>query len=226
MKCAIYKHGSMQCHALPVPVENRRSGQALVESLIVIFILSLFLFGLLQVAIAYNGRLILHHAAARAARSRAVGFNEWMALKAQRVASIPNSGEMIFPDFAPTGTSPLSNVTHPGETINLAFRLDAGISPRAAFERVRIPAYLDSDNHARAEYVLNYEEWERGAFSHSERSSALGRALTYEVAQEFPLKMPMMELIYPFGRRDEQGFRRISMAGEATAGRHSDLYLE
>ncbi len=202
------------------------SGQALLESLIVIFILCIFLFGLLQAAIAFSGREILHHAAARAARARAVGFNDWMAYKAVRVASIPNSGAMIVPDFTPLGTSPLSGAARPGEVVDLAMASDAGVSQRAVLERVRIPAYLSSENYGRAEYILNYEEWERGSFSHSEHSaSVLGQALTYEVTQDFPLKMPMIEFILPFTRRDENGFRRINVSGEATAGRHSDLYL-
>lgn len=221
------RRGGVSQSASGAPNLSGLSGQALLESFIVIFILCVFLFGLLQAAIAFSGREILHHAAARAARARAVGFNDWMAYKAVRVASIPNSGAMIVPDFTPLGTSPLSGASRPGEVIDLALASDAGVSQRAVLERVRIPAYLASENHGRADYILNYEEWERGSFSHSERSaSVLGQALTYEVTQDFPLKMPLVEFILPFTRRDENGFRRINVTGEATAGRHSELYLQ
>ena len=72
---------------------------------IVVLVVGVLLFGLLQTAVVFSGREVLHHAAARAARARAVGFNEWMAFKAMRVASIPTSGKMLEPVFAPLQTT-------------------------------------------------------------------------------------------------------------------------
>ena len=73
-----------------------RGGQAMLETLLVMLVLCLLFFGLLQVALVFNAREVLHHSAARAARARAVGFNDWMTTKAQRVAAIPNSGRTVF----------------------------------------------------------------------------------------------------------------------------------
>ena len=205
-----------------------RSGQALIESLIVILITCMILFGMLQVATVHVGSEIMHHASARAARARAVGFNDWMILKALRVASIPNSGKMIEPDFQPfNNASPFRNNPHPGDAIDIALSANPAASERAEFERLRIPLYLASANHGRASAELNYEEWERGSFTHSESGSAFGGGvLRMTVEQDFPLRMPFIGLLIPFARIDENGDRRMTLKGEAIAGEHSSLYLQ
>ncbi len=75
-----------------------RRGQAMVETVLAcLFIMSIFLvaFQLLRMETA---RILLDHAAARAARARAVGFNDFMCLKSARAAMIPVSGPRIWPD--------------------------------------------------------------------------------------------------------------------------------
>lgn len=204
------------------------SGQAIVESVIVIFIVCILLFGLLQAAVVVAGSEILHHAAARAARARSVGFNEWMAVKAMRVASIPNAGRMIEPTFdVPIPASPFGRRPSPGRAMDVALEADPGVSPRAVFERVRVPAYLAAENHGRAVYVLNYEEWQRGSFSYHERGSAFENGtIRMLVEQDFPLKMPLNRFFFPFARRDEFGDGRIRLSGESESGEHARLYLE
>ena len=54
-----------------------------------------FLFYLSQVALT---RTLVDHAAARAARARSVGFNDFMCEKAARVAVIPVAGERLWPE--------------------------------------------------------------------------------------------------------------------------------
>ncbi len=204
------------------------SGQAMIESFIVILMVCILLFGLLQAAVVVTGSEILHHAAARAARARAVGFNDWMAFKAMRVASIPNAGRMITPVFdVPPAPSPFGHNPTPGAAMDVALRTAPGVSARAAFERVRVPAYLAAENHAQAAYVLDYEEWARGSFSHRERGSIFGAGtLTLRVEQDFPLKLPLNRFLFPFTRVDEFGAGRITLSGEAEAGEHYRLYLE
>lgn len=204
------------------------SGQAIIESFIVIFIICILLFGLLQAAVVVAGSEILHHAAARAARARSVGFNEWMALKAMRVASIPNSGRMIEPVYDELVLASLfGRRPSPGRAIDIALGADAGVSPRAVFERVRVPAYLASENHGRASHVLNYEEWQRGSFSHNERASMLGQGtIRMLVEQEFPLRMPLNRFLFPLAPRDEFGDGRVRLSGESESGDHAQFYLE
>ncbi len=205
-----------------------RSGQAALESFIVILIVCIILFGLLQAAVVFTGDEVLHHAAARAARARSVGFNDWMAAKAMRVAAIPNSGKMIEPVFQPLqNNSPFGVNPSPGDAWDLAFTANPGVSERAAFERVRIPAYLASENSGRASYVLNYEEWDRGSFSCTEQGSVFGNdTIRMRVSQDFPLKMPLNKFVFPFSRTDANGDGRITLAGESEAGEHCGLYLE
>ena len=185
----------------------RRSGQALLETLLVLLVLCLMLFGFLQAALAIGGRDILHHAASRAARARAVGFNEWMAEKAARVAAIPVSGRLL------------------SDGIGYDAAEDGDL---AAFERARIPEYLASENHARAAYVLDYSEWERGSFRFSEHGPMLAGegALSYGVRQDAPLDMPFAPMIFPWADLDEEGVPRVPVEAFGAAGDHSGLYLE
>ena len=202
----------------------------MLESFIVMLVMCIMLFGLLQLAIGVTGREVLHHAAARAARAAAVGFNDWMVLKAVRVASIPNSGEMLQPDSSVEDIAPVvPSWSTPGEAWDAAFSMEAGkTSRRGIMETARIPWYMSSENSARASYILNYAEWERNSFDVSRSSSLLGQgAVRVEVEQSFPLQMPFSRLLFPFaGEYDEDGFPRVRISGEAESGDYSALYLE
>lgn len=201
----------------------------MLESIIVILTVCLVLFGLLQVAIVYTGQEVLHHAAARAARAKSVGFNDWMVDKAVNVAVIPNSGERLEPVIANYVNSGIPSDATPGEAMDIAFsRRPVMSSPAAAIESARIPEYLASENYGRSTYILNYEEWERGSISHRiDESFSEHGTIRAEVQQEFPLKMPFAGYFYPFAtRRDENNIPRIRMVGEAVSGNHSALYLE
>ena len=223
----ITRRGAVAAPSMRLPGASR-SGQAALETFIVVLVVCVLLFGLLQAAVVFSGREVLHHAAARAARARAVGFNEWMAFKAMRVASIPNSGKMLEPVFAPLQAStPFGGSPSPGAAWDAAMTAVPGMSPRAALERIRVPAYLASDNHARAGYVLNYAEWERGSLREREQASAFGTGtLRYRVEQDFPLTMPFSSFVFPFARTDADGNGRVAISGEAEAGQHASLYLE
>ena len=202
----------------------------MIESFLVILIVSLLLFGLLQVAVVFNAREVLHHSAARAARARSVGFNSWMVRKAQRVAAIPNSGAMLEPILA--APPPLLN---PNRTLgqNWDDALDTSralpLSDRAAVERARIPEYLASDNGQRASYILNYEEWERESFDITEFGGMFpdlgAHSLRIRVQQFFPLMMPLHRAFYA-PPRDADGISRISLSGESELISHYPLYLD
>ena len=66
-------------------------------ALAVLFITVLFLV-VFQVAHMVTTKILLDHAAARAARAKSVGFNEWMCLKSARVAMIPVAGRRLWPE--------------------------------------------------------------------------------------------------------------------------------
>ena len=206
----------------------------MLESLLVVLVLCLLLFGLLQVALVFNADEILHHSAARAARARSVGFNDWMVTKAQRVAAIPNSGKMLEPVLG----TPAQPVFDP--TLSLGEKWDSAIHPARAYARsykslvemARIPEYLATDNHLRGEAILHYEEWENHSFGVSVQRSdslaaALGGAGTVQasVRQSYPLLLPFHRL---FSRPvpDADGIDRISLSGESEILDHASLYLQ
>ncbi len=108
-----------------------RRGQAMVETCLAVVFVSLILFGFFQLSQMLTARILLDHAAARAARARAVGMNEFMCLKSARVAMIPVAGKRVWPDE----------------------------NEEAFDEASRVPIYLCTDNEAIARGVLEYERW-------------------------------------------------------------------
>ena len=181
------------------------AGQAYLETLIVLLVLLLCLFGFLQAAISLGGRDVLHHAAARAARAKSVGFNDWMAEKAARVAAIPVSGKILAGD--------------------VGWEEDAGAV--ADFELARIPAYLAAENRARAEHLLDYEEWRAETINFRQHGTILGGgALEYEVTHDAPLHMPFSQFLFPGARLDAADIPRLPISAEANSGEHASLYLE
>jgi len=206
----------------------RRSGQALLESLIVILITGVVLFGVLQIAIMYTGREVLQHAAARAARARSVGFNDWMVEKTVNAAAIPNSGMTTTEELLQIELpNLLGDDLTPGRAFTRAFRRRPRADARAQMERELVPLYLASENRGRADFILNYEEWERGSFRIHESGSTFGSGVhRVRVEQNFPLMMPFVPFFFPFAPTDENGNRRILIEAEAVAGEHSSLYLQ
>ena len=109
-----------------------RRGQAMVETVLAVLIVSFAFMALFRLSYLLTGKILLQHAAMRVARARAVGFNDYMCLKSARVAVLPISGERLWP---------------------------AGDDLDAALELARIPEYLGSENEAYARGILEYARW-------------------------------------------------------------------
>ena len=79
--------------------KNRKQlhGAAIVESLLAMFVIFLVLFGLLQVFYFVVGQYFIDYAAIRGARSRAVGFREYLIQREVRVNALPASGDIVAP---------------------------------------------------------------------------------------------------------------------------------
>ena len=74
-----------------------RRGQAMIETVLAcLFIMSIFLVAFLMLRME-TARILLDHAAARAARAKAVGLNDFMCEKSARAAMIPVSGPRTWP---------------------------------------------------------------------------------------------------------------------------------
>lgn len=135
-------------------------GQAMIESCIVIVFLCLLFLGLFQLIHAHVAREVLYHAAARAARAKTVGFNQWMVTKTMRVAAIPDAGTLTQPNTVGPDTL-LRNALAtlgPGALWDFALH-SAPRAPSIDTELARIPEYLASANNARASNILDYDKW-------------------------------------------------------------------
>ena len=101
----------------------------MVETVLAVLFITFVFFGLLQLSQMLTARILMDHASARAARAKAVGFNDFMCLKCARVAMIPVAGERLWPT--------------------------AG----GYDEVGRLPAYLEAQSEPYARGILEYERW-------------------------------------------------------------------
>ena len=110
-------------------LRRARDGQAMLETVLAVFFITFMFLAVFQVAHMVTTKILLDHAAARAARARAVGFNDWMCLKSARVAMIPVAGPRTWPAD--------------GE------RREASL----------VPIYMETENESMARGILDYERW-------------------------------------------------------------------
>jgi len=119
-----------------------RSGQAMLESLIVLIVLLAGFLFFFDFAYGAVSRLLLANGAARAARADAVGYNYFHRSKALRVGMIPVSGRRLVPDG--------------GRTVD-----------GAAGELALVRTYLQSEDWPESYGILDYERW--AGLSHTVR---------------------------------------------------------
>ena len=205
----------------------------MVESLLAILVICLLFFSLFQLAHAAASREILRHAAARAARARAVGFNGWMVRKSMRVAAIPNAGKMTVPadeHFNSQAFAAAAASGRPGEVWDLALASNPH-SERGDFELARLGDYLDTPNQPTADQLLDYEDWDsiRGSGLGGGGFAPLGstRMAEVDVEQPYRLNLYVQALCDMFGvgggaMRDGE----LRLHAEQEIENHYPLYLE
>jgi len=141
--------------------DRSRSGQAMIESVLVIILVCFCFLSIFQYANLFAAKAVLTHAAARAARTRAVGFNQWMVEKSARVAAIPACGKRLVPESTgmdPAITKALSQ-NRVGAIWDLAL-ISSTRAPGTQIEVARLSDYMDSDNNPTAANILDYELWD------------------------------------------------------------------
>ncbi len=111
-----------------------RAGQALIESCLVIGLICLLLAAVFQLAHLVVAQ---DYAAARGARARAVGFNDFMVAKTVRIGALGNAGALRVPP--PPGGGPWAQWQ--------------------ACELPRIPHYLQAEPWM-LESILDYDGWD------------------------------------------------------------------
>jgi hypothetical protein len=203
----------------------------MIESVFVVILICLVFLAAFQYAHLFACKAVLTHAAARAARARAVGFNEWMVQKSARVAAIPASGRRLTPPS--TGLDPAIlaalRQNRVGDVWDTALDATAmpGRSPDALLEVARIPDYMDSINDPTADELLDYELWDRLDVEIDEQPNLLGSdatTLTVQVRQRNPLLLAL-EPLADGELRDAAG-EEFSIAGFFTIENNYPLYME
>lgn len=140
-----------------------RRGQAMIESVMAVLLLSLILFALLQVGYLYIAQMITDHTAFVMGRSHAVGFNRRLVRRAMEVGSIGMAGHIVTP----------------------AAYTDLPPRELGAMEPLLIQEFLSTND-----YTMYYQHWDRLApvlplWEHDQVE-------TYRVnVNEYPLDMPM-----------------------------------
>lgn len=163
-------------------VRRFRRGQAMLETaLAVLFITFIFLM-VFQVAHTVTAKILLDHAAARAARAKAVGFNDWMCLKSARVAMIPVAGVRTWPDGG------------------------------ALAEASLVPAYMQTENVAMANGILEYDGWQ-------DMDVSVRAGVGSEIDASVSLGVPR------FYSRGEDDSDMVDVTGEARIESHFPLYM-
>ena len=105
----------------------------MIETVIAVLIITSLFIVLFKLSYMLTGKIMLEHASMRVARARAVGFNDFMCLKAARVSVIPVAGERLWPETKLTD----------------------------AEELARVGIYMGTYDPAIARGVLEYEGWNR-----------------------------------------------------------------
>ena len=76
-----------------------KRAQAMVETLVAVLLIVALFDGAWRLSRLVAAKTLLDHAAARAARAKAVGLNEFMCLKTARASMIPVAGKRLWPDY-------------------------------------------------------------------------------------------------------------------------------
>lgn len=118
-----------------------RRGQAIIETVLAVFFVTLLFIGLFEFSLKLNRRIVLDYAAQRVARAKTVGLNDYMCLKTARVATISIAGDRLWPEKSSS------------------YEYDTAV------DLGRIPIYLEAEHEARASAILDYEFWHKMKFS-------------------------------------------------------------
>ncbi|MGN0847222.1 MAG: hypothetical protein ACI4RA_07550 [Kiritimatiellia bacterium] len=140
-----------------------RAGQAMIETIVVLFFTCLVFFAVYEYASLLTARTVLDYAAARAARARTVGFNDFMVTKTVRVATLSTAGRCLTQDD------------------------DGGELSTGALVS-RMGSYLESEYEADVRGILDFELWEGDKLGWTcSEPGGPASALTMRVWQRRPL---------------------------------------
>lgn len=141
-----------------------RTGQAMVESLIVLLVLVAGFLFFFDFSYGVVARLLLHNGVSRVARADTVGFNPFHQTKCYRVSMIPVSGRR-------TSSANTSSLQDPW--VELAF----------------VKAYLSSETASEARGILDYERWETLDHHVSRKNDLIHVSGNFSIPTQMPAKL-------------------------------------
>jgi hypothetical protein len=199
----------------------------MVESCVALIFICLLFFLFFQLCLGFASRDVLDHAAARAARARTVGFNQWMVKKAMRVAAIPNAGRLLEPASISVDADPILNhswkLMTPGEVWDMALK-STPASPKVGMELNRIPDYLYAPWQEWAEAILDYEGWDDDLSL--QYADDIDHPASIRVRVRQPLDMLISVIRGGSGILDGREVEHLHLEGAADIENHYSLYLD
>lgn len=202
---------------------ERIAGATLIEACLVVMLLSLVLFGGVQISRLYASKEILDYTAMAAARAKSVGLNNFMVFKVGRVASIPNAGRLTNPRVGSAAATAYNWAgSRPGYLWDMSVASDAPASPQYSLEMSRIPFYLGAERYGNLGAILDYEDW--NTVNISQDFAREGEQVVVNIGQRVPITFPFRRAFYD---SDEVHLRAgKSFDRGARMANHSELYLE
>lgn len=200
-----------------------RAGQSLIEACLATLILCLVFMGFFQISQLIGARQVLYHAAARGARAKMVGFNQFMVGKAIRVAAIPNAGRMIVPDMPNEDTQLREWLdTEPAGVVwDHVMEAAPGMADVHEVERARIPEFMGAEYWPWALAILDYEYWDTLQASVPGIMND-GAPLAVSVRQQIDLSRLFGVGIYSLFYAEDT----LELEGESRLEAHYPLYIE
>ena len=162
-----------------MPRPGGRSGQAMVETIVAMLALVVVFLLIFQFADNLRAKLLVQYAAARSARARAVGLDDYMVLKTARVATMPAAGKCLV-------RSNGGNRLHARQLIS------------------RAEDYLECENGGAARNILNFELWENSK-TRVDASKTGAARLSVTVRQDRPQYFSPMALLPGWKENSEDG---------------------
>lgn len=175
-----------------------KDGQAMVESVIVLFFLCIVFFLVFDYARLLICRTTLDYAASRAARARTVGFNDFMILKTVRLGTMSVSGECLT-------------------------KINNDETPSTAALISRMGSYLQTASSAETKGILDFERWNAGKTGWS---CAEPRSETGELTMNVWQRQPLFGVLDLSGGKTGDDAAEVTLYGQAKIENHYPFYLK
>ena len=195
-------------------VRRQIRGAAMVEALLSYFMLFLILLGMLHVFYFFAGQLFSDYAAYRGARSRAVGFADYLVKREVRVCAIGGSGKLIRPTLYSSGTE---NSGY--DATQFAMEKTLIQRYRMGFSWLEYQFWFGSDSEASTWLDIKIKDQSRTA-----------RVIASFIDYVFPLSTAPAD---ENGRQTGTGRgirlffpKGVDLTGRAELGNHSSVYLK